>query len=98
RPRAVRPPARFGIAPRAPIGWLRPRPTARRPPNARRATKRRKKTERAAMALERPEIDFPGGPPTPYLDVTDLVEGDGPEAVKGSTVSVHYVGVAYSTG
>ncbi|WP_277752895.1 FKBP-type peptidyl-prolyl cis-trans isomerase [Thermomonospora catenispora] len=43
-------------------------------------------------------MDFPGGPPTPYLDVTDLVEGDGPEAVKGSTVSVHYVGVAYSTG
>lgn len=50
------------------------------------------------MTLERPEIDFPGGPPPPYLDITDIVVGDGPEATKGSTVSVHYVGVAYSTG
>ena len=30
--------------------------------------------------------------------VTDLTEGDGAEATAGSTVSVHYVGVAHSTG
>ncbi|MBA9006544.1 FKBP-type peptidyl-prolyl cis-trans isomerase [Thermomonospora cellulosilytica] len=50
------------------------------------------------MALERPEIDFPEGPPPEYLDITDITVGDGPEATKGSTVSVHYLGVAYSTG
>ncbi|MBW8480974.1 FKBP-type peptidyl-prolyl cis-trans isomerase [Actinomadura parmotrematis] len=50
------------------------------------------------MALERPEIDFPEGQPSPYLDITDLTVGDGAEATKGSTVSVHYVGVSFSTG
>jgi peptidylprolyl isomerase len=50
------------------------------------------------VALEKPEIDFPGGPPPEYLDITDLTVGDGVEATKGSTVSVHYVGVAYSSG
>ncbi|PKK13886.1 MULTISPECIES: FKBP-type peptidyl-prolyl cis-trans isomerase [Thermomonospora] len=50
------------------------------------------------MALERPEIDFPEGAPPSYLDITDITVGDGPEAVKGSNVTVHYVGVAYSTG
>ncbi|QWC84751.1 FKBP-type peptidyl-prolyl cis-trans isomerase [Nocardioidaceae bacterium] len=47
---------------------------------------------------EKPEIDFPDGPPPTDLQVTDLVEGDGPEATAGSTVQVHYVGVAHSTG
>ncbi|HEX2313004.1 MAG TPA: FKBP-type peptidyl-prolyl cis-trans isomerase [Thermomonospora sp.] len=50
------------------------------------------------MALERPEIDFPEGTPPDYLDITDITVGDGPEATKGSNVSVHYLGVAYSTG
>ncbi len=30
--------------------------------------------------------------------VTDLVVGDGPEAVPGGTVEVHYVGVEYDSG
>ena len=30
--------------------------------------------------------------------VEDLVVGDGPEAVPGGTVEVHYVGVEYDTG
>lgn len=47
---------------------------------------------------EKPEVDFPDGPPPADLQVTDLTVGDGAEAAKGSTVSVHYVGVAYSTG
>jgi len=47
---------------------------------------------------EKPEIDFPDGPPPTELQVTDLTEGDGAEATAGSTVSVHYVGVAHSTG
>ncbi|WP_019630759.1 FKBP-type peptidyl-prolyl cis-trans isomerase [Actinomadura atramentaria] len=50
------------------------------------------------MALERPEIDFPEGQPPSYLDITDITVGDGAEAVKGSTVSMHYVGVSFSTG
>ena len=47
---------------------------------------------------DKPEIDFPDGPPPTDLEVTDLTEGSGPEATAGSTVSVHYVGVAHSTG
>jgi len=50
------------------------------------------------MPLERPEIDFPSGMPPQYLDITDITVGNGAEATKGSTVSVHYVGVSFSTG
>jgi peptidylprolyl isomerase len=49
-------------------------------------------------AAQKPEIDFPEGPPPSELEVTELAEGEGPEATTGSTVSVHYVGVAHSTG
>ncbi len=48
--------------------------------------------------MDKPEIDFPEGPPPEELQITDVTEGDGPEATAGSTVSVHYVGVAHSTG
>jgi peptidylprolyl isomerase len=47
---------------------------------------------------DKPEIDFPDGPPPTDLEITDLTEGSGAEATAGSTVSVHYVGVAHSTG
>ena len=50
------------------------------------------------MALERPTIDKPEGDIPFELGVDDLVEGEGEEATKGSKVSVHYVGVAFSTG
>src|SRR2546427_7309338 len=50
------------------------------------------------MPLERPEVDRPDGPPPADLEVTDLNVGDGPEAAAGQVVSVHYVGVAHSTG
>ncbi|GAA2100655.1 FKBP-type peptidyl-prolyl cis-trans isomerase [Actinomadura alba] len=50
------------------------------------------------MALERPEIDFPEGSPPANLDITDIVVGDGAEATHGSNVTVHYVGVSFSTG
>ncbi|MEO7350457.1 MAG: FKBP-type peptidyl-prolyl cis-trans isomerase, partial [Marmoricola sp.] len=46
----------------------------------------------------KPEIDPPDGPPPADLEVTELSEGEGAEATAGSTVSVHYVGVAHSTG
>jgi len=48
--------------------------------------------------MDKPEIDFPDFEPPSDLVVTDITEGDGPEATSGSTVSVHYVGVAHSTG
>ncbi len=48
--------------------------------------------------MDKPEIDFPDYAPPAELVVTDLTEGDGVEATNGSTVSVHYVGVAHSTG
>ncbi len=48
--------------------------------------------------MEKPEIDFPGAEPPAGLVITDVTEGDGAEATSGSTVSVHYVGVAHSTG
>jgi peptidylprolyl isomerase len=47
---------------------------------------------------EKPEIDFPEGDPPADLEITDVTVGDGPEAKPGSQVSVHYVGVAFSTG
>jgi peptidylprolyl isomerase len=47
---------------------------------------------------EKPEIDFPDSPAPTDLEVTDLSLGDGAEATSGSTVVVHYVGVAHSTG
>ncbi|MCW2711390.1 MAG: peptidylprolyl isomerase, FKBP-type [Marmoricola sp.] len=50
------------------------------------------------MSADKPEIDFPEGPPPTELEVTELAEGDGAEATAGSSVSVHYVGVAHSTG
>ena len=50
------------------------------------------------MALQKPEVDFPEGQPPADLEIVDIVEGDGPEAKPGDMVSVHYVGVAFSTG
>ena len=50
------------------------------------------------MALERPEIDRPEGDIPFELGVDDIVVGDGDEATKGKKVSVHYVGVSFSTG
>jgi peptidylprolyl isomerase len=50
------------------------------------------------MALERPTLDKPEGDLPFELGIDDLVEGEGEEATTGSKVSVHYVGVAFSTG
>ena len=47
---------------------------------------------------EKPEIEhFDPTPPTDLV-ITDITIGDGAEAAAGDTVSVHYVGVAHSTG
>ncbi|MFE9812276.1 hypothetical protein [Streptomyces sp. NPDC005548] len=46
------------------------------------------------MELERPEIDVPEGEPPTSLEITDVQVGNGAEATRGSTVSVHYLGVS----
>jgi peptidylprolyl isomerase len=48
--------------------------------------------------LTKPEISFPDYPAPTDLKITDLVIGDGAEAPAGGTVTVHYVGVAFSSG
>ena len=50
------------------------------------------------MSLERPQIDKPEGDIPFELGIEDIATGDGAEATKGSKVSVHYVGVAFSSG
>ncbi|HEY8374640.1 MAG TPA: FKBP-type peptidyl-prolyl cis-trans isomerase [Pseudonocardiaceae bacterium] len=46
----------------------------------------------------KPQVTHPGGTPPTDLQITDLQVGTGPEARPGHTVSVHYVGIAFSTG
>jgi peptidylprolyl isomerase len=48
--------------------------------------------------MDKPEIEFFDPEPPADLVVTDVTVGDGAEATAGSTVSVHYVGVAHSSG
>jgi peptidylprolyl isomerase len=46
----------------------------------------------------KPTVTIPEGPAPGDLVVEDLEIGDGAEAVPGSAVKVHYVGVAWSDG
>ncbi len=48
--------------------------------------------------MTKPEIDFPGGDAPTELQITDLVVGDGAEAVPGAQVQVHYLGVEFDSG
>ncbi|UWZ49700.1 FKBP-type peptidyl-prolyl cis-trans isomerase [Dactylosporangium matsuzakiense] len=48
--------------------------------------------------MSKPEVTLPDGPPPADLVIEDITVGDGPEATPGQLVSVHYVGVALSTG
>jgi peptidylprolyl isomerase len=50
------------------------------------------------LTLERPQIEKPTGDVPFDLGIEDIVVGDGDEAGRGSRVSVHYVGVAFSSG
>jgi peptidylprolyl isomerase len=50
------------------------------------------------MALEKPQIDKPEGDIPFDLGIEEIVVGDGEEAVSGSKVAVHYVGVSFTTG
>jgi peptidylprolyl isomerase len=50
------------------------------------------------MTMQKPTVTVPDSDPPDRLEIVDDVVGDGAEASAGSTVSVHYVGVAWSTG
>jgi peptidylprolyl isomerase len=50
------------------------------------------------MATQKPEVDLVEGPPPADLVINDLTVGDGPEATPGQAVTVHYVGVSFTTG
>jgi len=48
--------------------------------------------------MRKPEVTIPDGTPPGELLIEDETVGDGDEAVAGQNVSVHYVGVSWSTG
>ncbi|MDG1267574.1 MAG: FKBP-type peptidyl-prolyl cis-trans isomerase [Ilumatobacter sp.] len=48
--------------------------------------------------MRKPEVTIPAEPPPTELVADDLTVGDGDEAAAGQQVSVHYVGVSWSTG
>ncbi|MDG4800581.1 FKBP-type peptidyl-prolyl cis-trans isomerase [Micromonospora sp. WMMD980] len=48
--------------------------------------------------MDKPEVGPIEGAPPADLVVEDITVGDGPEAHAGQLASVHYVGVAHSTG
>ncbi len=50
------------------------------------------------MALARPEIDSPDGPAPTDLVIEDVDDRRRRRGPLGQTVTVHYVGVAHSTG
>ena len=50
------------------------------------------------MADTKPDVTIPDGEPPADLVIEDLEVGDGAEAVSGATVTVHYVGHAWSDG
>jgi peptidylprolyl isomerase len=50
------------------------------------------------MSNTKPEVVIPQTPAPSTLLTEDITVGDGAEAVSGKNVSVHYVGVAWSTG
>jgi peptidylprolyl isomerase len=46
----------------------------------------------------KPEIDFYDGPEPTQLVIRDIEVGSGAEALAGSTVDVHYLGVDFESG
>ena len=47
---------------------------------------------------QKPEVDFIEGPAPTTLVITDIVVGDGAQAVPGGRVEVHYLGVDFENG
>lgn len=49
------------------------------------------------MSVMKPDLSIPAGDAPSELVLEDITVGDGTEAVAGTNVEVHYVGVAWST-
>jgi peptidylprolyl isomerase len=47
---------------------------------------------------QKPEVDFIEGPAPTTLIITDVIVGDGAEAIAGGRVEVHYLGVDFENG
>ncbi len=48
--------------------------------------------------MVKPSVTIPGKMPPAALELADDIVGEGLEATPGCTVTVHYVGVSWSTG
>lgn len=48
--------------------------------------------------MKKPDVTIPAENPPAELVIEDLTVGDGDEAKAGQSVTVHYVGVSWSTG
>ncbi len=48
--------------------------------------------------MSKPDVTIPDEQPPADLVIDDITEGDGDEAAAGHQVTVHYVGVSWSTG
>ena len=46
---------------------------------------------------DKPTVQIPDGPPPTELVIEDLTVGDGAEATRGTTCTMQYVGVAWSS-
>lgn len=55
-------------------------------------------TDGEPVALEKPEVKIPDGPPPKELVIEDIEPGEGAAAKRGDTVTVEYVGVDYRSG
>ena len=52
----------------------------------------------SVRAMRKPDVTIPAEHPPTELVMDDETVGEGDEAVAGSNVTVHYVGVSWSTG
>jgi peptidylprolyl isomerase len=53
----------------------------------------------SATGKDKPQVTVPADTPPSYqLEIEDLEVGEGEEAIPGSIVEVHYVGVAWKNG
>ena len=48
--------------------------------------------------MQKPDVSIPDEQPPSDLVIEDVTVGDGAEATAGTQVTVHYVGVSWSTG
>jgi peptidylprolyl isomerase len=62
-----------------------------------RRTRREDEEDDDVSELTRPTVEVPEGPAPTELVIEDQVIGDGPEAIVGSQIMAHYIGVAHST-